>query len=116
MLKEVRLTMEKAAPVRALLAAIENARSGGKIYKTYVEYMGQNYILMTTSEDTHLELGLLSMQGLKSLCDVLDGHFNATDGELLLSVENEKDCKSRPVFITMSTRSDKERVYHLSPA
>lgn len=115
MIRKVKLA-KLAKGMKGLSTEVERARSGGKIYWTYVKVGERQYSLVTTSGGVHLGLGLLSEEGLQLLCRRLARHFRTnSDDELLLSVEN-KDCGDIRVFVTMSTSGVQTRVYHLSPA
>jgi hypothetical protein len=86
---------------------------GAKVYRTYVTDGGHSYTLVTTSKDIHLAIGLFSVAGQRSFCELLDVAFvEKRNHELLLTYGHQK----KAIHVTRSMHSDSFTVYQLSPA
>jgi len=89
------------------------ASQDAKVYRTYVKGYARDYVVVTTSKDIYLYLGLMQSDPQASLCILLEEEF-ADDKEhevlLLNSLRNSK------ILVTMPLRTISGGIFQFSPA
>ena len=96
---------------------LEALEGSAKVFRTYCkeEVRTRNYILMTSSKDVHLGIGLLSESGLLEFCRLLWHEYKAAKGAPFILFVEQKGGGG--LLVTRSTDSDLgSETYHLSPA
>ena len=92
----------------------EGIERAGRVYSTFVFEM--DCIFMTASKDTHLEFGVMPLDGQIALAEFLFQEFDARKIEqaLLVFDKGEREC-SRALIVTRTFDAEEGTVFFLAP-